>query len=91
MCVCVSDPGGDRVLRRKHADEHRSDTRRQDLSHLRGASEADGSVAEGERGRHLQHDGVEGAERLRHSQRLVGSPLGFVRLVRSDQHVWISW
>lgn len=67
-----SDPGGERVLRREPADERGPDARRQNRPDLRGAPQADGPVAEGERRGHLQHDGVAGSERERHQKRLVG-------------------
>lgn len=87
VCVCLSDVGGDGVLWWKHADERRPHTRRHDRSHIRGASEADGPVAEGQRRGNLQHDGVASAERQRHPQPLVG-----VRLrLNSKGHVYIYY
>lgn len=58
----VSDFGEDCVSWREPADEYRPNTRRNDCPHLRGASEADGHVAEGQWGSYLQHDYMEGSE-----------------------------
>lgn len=70
--MCGSDIGGDCVLWREPADERGSDTRREDRAHLWGAPEADGSVAEGQWGRHLQHNRMASSEWYRHSQSVVG-------------------
>lgn len=67
----VLDISGDSVLWRKPAHERWPDTQRNNLSHLRGASAADGPVAEGERRRHLQHNTLESSEGQRHSECLV--------------------
>lgn len=70
--VCGSVVGGDCVLWGKPADERGSDPWREDRAHLWGASEADGSVAEGQWGRHLQHHRMACSEWYRHSQSVVG-------------------
>lgn len=69
----MSDFGRDCVPWWEPTDEYRPYTRWKDCPHLRGASEADGHVAEGQRGGHLQHDCVEGSEWHSHPRPVVGA------------------
>lgn len=82
MCVCASDFGRDCVPRWEPTDEYWPDTRWKDCPHLWRASEADGHVAEGQRGGHLQHDCMAGSEWHRHPQPVVGAWLSDSRCVR---------